>query len=595
MGELPAGLVQSLDGTNLTEGQATEMLAKISSFELGDGSTVSPPAVGVTVVVGPNNAGKSTLLREIHTHLNSEYHSQPFWRLVKSLSLEVAGTPADVVAWLAAHNRYSADAEGGFRSLGGANVSTSWLRQVMSTSWAQAGPTGRLGSTLAPFLVQYANTDSRLEQSKAAPARNDAREPATHPVHVLADDRVRLHQASGIASQVFGEALWLDDYSAQHRLRVGELLADAPRRDEIDAAYRDELLSLPELAQQGDGMRSFFGLLLPLLAASFPIVLVDEPEAFLHPPQAAALGRQLGRLSVENELQVVIATHDRHLLTGLLESKTPLTIVRVDRFSQGTGARQIDPIELTQIWDEPALRYSNALDGLFHRLVVLVEGDRDARFYAASLDVANEIGEVNLPVSEVLFVPCGGKGGMAKIAKALRGLGVPVVAVPDIDLLSVEAETRKLVEALGGDWTDFESDFAAATARISKDASALQVCELAAVLGDDPTAPLTKELRRSVERVLKTAGSGWNQVKAGGVSALGAGGVGAAAARLLDALDVLGLVVVRVGELESFAPDLDVSKGSNWVPAALAAEAHRSPEALAHVRRLGGALAGQQE
>lgn len=590
MNDLPPGLIQALEGAALTDGDGSQLSVKLSGIELGDGSTVVPPTVGVTVVVGPNNAGKSTLLREINRHLNAEHHTQPPWRLVKGVSLAVTGTAADVVAWCAAHSRFTSDGEGAFRSLSGANLGTSWMRHQLPTVWQQASVVGRLGSTLAPFLVHHADTDSRLAQSKAAPVRNDAREPASHPVHVLADDRSRLQRASGIAQQVFGEALWLDDYSAQQRLRVGALITPAPRRDEVDAPYRDELLNLPELSEQGDGMRSFFGLLLPLLSASFPMVLVDEPEAFLHPPQAAALGRQLGQLSVDNELQVVIATHDRHLLTGLLESRTPLTIVRVDRFSGGTGARQIDPSELTELWNEPALRYSNALDGLFHRLVVLVEGDRDARFYAAALDAANESGDMDLPVSEVLFVPCGGKGGMAKIAKALRGLGVPVVLVPDIDLLSVKSDTQRLVTVLGGDWSDYEADFSAATARINKDAAPLQVHDLVAVLGHDGAAPLTKDLRRSVERVLKTAGSGWNQVKAGGVAALGTGGVGAAAVRMLDAFDAIGLVVVRVGELESFAPDLDVSKGANWVPAALAVDAHRSPEARNHMVRIGGAL-----
>lgn len=594
MDDLPVGLVQALHDTNLVDGDGGQLSVKIAGIELGDGSTVVPPAVGVTVVVGPNNAGKSTLLREINRHLNAEYHTHPPWRLVNGVPLALTGTPADLVAWVAAHSRFTSEGEGSFRSLGGGNLGTSWMRHQLPMVWQQASVLGRLGSSLAPFLVHHADTDSRLAQSKAAPARNDAREPASHPVHVLADDRSRLQRASSIAQQVFGEALWLDDYSAQQRLRVGEVLTPAPRRNELDAVYRDELLNLPELSEQGDGMRSFFGLLLPLLSASFPMVLVDEPEAFLHPPQAAALGRQLGQLSVDNQLQVVIATHDRHLLTGLLESQTPLTIVRVDRFSGGTGARQIDPNELKEIWNEPALRYSNALDGLFHRLVVLVEGDRDARFYAAALDAANEVEDVDLPVSEVLFVPCGGKGGMAKIAKALRGLGVPVVLVPDIDLLSVKAECQKLVEVLGGDWSEYQVDFSAATARISRDAAPLQVDDLIAVLGKDGDMPLTKELRRSVERVLKTAGSGWNQVKAGGVAALGAGGVGAAAVRLLDAFDALGLVVVRVGELESFAPDLEVSKGANWVPAALAADAHRSLEARRHIVRIGGALTGGQ-
>lgn len=104
-----------------------------------------------------------------------------------------------------------------------------------------------------------------------------------HPLHSFEDDRRRLCRASRLAEEVFGEPLHLDDYSAAHRLKVGALNVAAPPRDADDNAYRDALLALPELAEQGDGIRSFFGQLLPLLARTYPLVLIDEPEAFFHP------------------------------------------------------------------------------------------------------------------------------------------------------------------------------------------------------------------------------------------------------------------------------------------------------------------------
>jgi hypothetical protein len=56
-------------------------------------------------------------------------------------------------------------------------------------------------------------------------------------------------------------------------------------------ANLDAVLSLPLLHEQGDGVRSFVGLLHSL--ARLPLVLIDEPEAFLHPPHARLLGRVL--------------------------------------------------------------------------------------------------------------------------------------------------------------------------------------------------------------------------------------------------------------------------------------------------------------
>jgi len=47
-------------------------------------------------------------------------------------------------------------------------------------------------------------------------------------------------------------------------------------------------MSVPLVGDQGDGVRSFVGLLLDTMV-SMPIVLIDEPEVFLHPPHARLL------------------------------------------------------------------------------------------------------------------------------------------------------------------------------------------------------------------------------------------------------------------------------------------------------------------
>jgi hypothetical protein len=359
----------------------------------------------------------------------------------------------------------------------------------------------------------------------------------------------------------------------------------APVRDSDDGTYRDALLALPELAEQGDGMRSFFGQLLPLLARSYPLVLIDEPEAFLHPPQAALLGRALGDLAAENNVQLLLATHDRHLLTGLIESGVDLSVVRIDRKHKAALARQLSAANLRAVWSDPAVRYSNALDGLFHRLVVLVEGDGDARFYAASLDAAAEQGDLPFAPSDVLFVPCNGKGGMAKLARALVGLGVPVVASPDLDILQHAGELRTIIEALGGIWSDVANKHTAAVAGIAKRAAPLLISDLVQALPTDKSAPLDDEVREIVERLLRTAVGGWEAIKISGVSALGGGGAGAAGAELIEALDQRGLVAVREGELESFDHALGAGK-ARWVAAALEAGVQNRPGPIAHVRRL---------
>lgn len=65
--------------------------------------------------------------------------------------------------------------------------------------------------------------------------------------------------------------------------------------------------SLPKLQRQGDGLRSFAGTIMSLLVHPTSAILLDEPEAFLHPPQARRLAEVISN-EVPGGCQVVIAT-----------------------------------------------------------------------------------------------------------------------------------------------------------------------------------------------------------------------------------------------------------------------------------------------
>jgi hypothetical protein len=347
------------------------------------------------------------------------------------------------------------------------------------------------------------------------------------------------------------------------------------------------------LEQQGDGMKSLLGLLLPLITATYPIILVDEPEAFLHPPQAFQLGRALGQLARESRVQLVLATHDRNLLAGLLAAQAPLSVVRLTRHGDTTEAAQLPADQLAELWTDPVLRYSNVLDGLFHQLVVLGEAERDCRFYGAALDAADEATTLPIPAADVLFVPANGKAGMARLASALRAVAVEVVASPDLDILNERPPLEKLFMALGSDWAPLQDDYARSTApfrgpreptRVSNVRIAiLQLLDEA--LKEDPEARYGPEISMQIRDALRSTGSPWLALKDYGALAF-KGDSALAAERLLTELADGRVVAVRVGELEGFAPGLGIPKGKSWLPAALEAGAHRLPAAQEHVRRL---------
>lgn len=74
---------------------------------------------------------------------------------------------------------------------------------------------------------------------------------------------------------------------------------------------------MPLLRDQGDGVKNFVGLILNIVAAPFFYLLIDEPDLYLHPPQADLIGRLIGSLK-RPETQVFLATHSADLLKGLI-------------------------------------------------------------------------------------------------------------------------------------------------------------------------------------------------------------------------------------------------------------------------------------
>ncbi|MFS0702891.1 AAA family ATPase [Cellulomonas sp. 179-A 9B4 NHS] len=463
--------------------------------------------------------------------------------------------------------------------------------------WAQYD---QLTDSLAPFVVYFADAKGRLNFPHEIAQRPDIADPPAHPLHKLQDDPSLLQAVSRRSHEVFRQPLTLDRLSQLARLRVGVPDVAPPTIDAVTPEYRAALSNLVPVSEQGDGMRSFMSLLLPLITGISKVVIIDEPEAFLHPPQARALGRTLAELARDKRLQIVLATHDKNLLTGLLEpSDVEVSVVRLTRDNdREVKAHQLDDTSLRTIWSDAALRYTNVLDGLFHRLVVLCEAERDCHFYTAALDSLSDTEEVELPPSEVLFVPSGGKDGMVKLVRALGQISVPVVVSPDLDVLDDENKMRALVETMGRSWQTFAADYRIATQPFRQHRTPARASDVLlaidAVLRPLGEAPFSAAARESILAHTRHAESPWKALKRYGTEAF-LGEAAGAAGRLLDSLDQIGIVLVRRGELERMAPTLGVAKGPAWLPAALDAMAHTDEHAQAHIRRVveaGRALIG---
>ena len=330
-------------------------------------------------------------------------------------------------------------------------------------------------------------------------------------------------------------------------------------------------------------MRGFAGVILATSVGRETIVLIDEPEAFLHPPQARLLGSAL----VENRAvgrQLFVATHSSDLLRGILDSDSKETrVLRLTRQGAVNGVRLLDNAHIRELWDDPLLRYSNILDGLFHECVVVCEADADCRFFSAVHDsIHSELAEGTRRL-DVMFTHCGGKSRLPVVIRALREVDVPVRAVADFDVLADEQPLRNILDALRLEWSLIREDWKTVKNAIDSKKPELSTSEVSekitGVLSNVTEAFFPSKTKDEIQSILRRS-SPWSNAKAVGKAFVPAGQPARACERLLQAFRNAGLYVVEVGELEGFVRT-EGGHGPKWVNSVLRRDLLKDPELTA--------------
>jgi AAA domain, putative AbiEii toxin, Type IV TA system len=373
---------------------------------------------------------------------------------------------------------------------------------------------------------------------------------------------------------------------AQVPLHVGIRPFPELGEDRVSLSYVVKVEALPQLQTQGDGMRSFAGVLLASSVGRESILLIDEPEAFLHPPQAKLLGATLVEERGDAR-QLFIATHSTDVLRGVLDANSPdVKVLRIRRSGDVNTVHLLENSRVQELWSDPLLRYSNILDGLFHEGVVVCEADSDCRFYSALLEAAHDARSPDAKHPDLMFTHCGGKARLPLVIRSLREVDVPVRAVADFDVLSEEQPLRSIVEALGGDWVLFRPDWTLVKNSIDAkrpDLSTVDVRrEFERVLGQVTATVLPEKSRTELQGIVRRS-TAWSSAKLVGKSFVPSGDPSRACDRLLAGLQRVGLHVVDVGELEGFVRTAD-GHGPKWVNEVLARDLSNDPE-LEQARR----------
>ena len=552
----------------------------ISEVELSSGDHIAVPPRGITLLVGPNNVGKSRCLREIALRVGIvQPRGAHVHAVTKTLQTKREGTADEFYSWLTSRYQVRELGERDDQILGvGFNVrALGGLKSHTRDAWTQ--PDSGL-ILYGPALGTYLDTSNRLGAANAVGAIDPLTTAPTVPLQALYTDEVLESQLSSTFRTAFGVELAVDRLAAgQITIRCG-IRPDATQLGgHLSIPYAKEVRQRMEfVSEQGDGMKSYLACLLYTDVLQRPLVLIDEPEAFLHPPQARLLAQHLAREATGGDRQVVLATHSSDIVRGALDGGADVSVVRLTRSAAANHAKQLDASAIRNLWSDPLLRASNLLDALFHRQLVLCEGDGDCRFYRAVLDAIWESGD--FPRPDVMFAHTGGKHKLPVAVRAVVSAGVPTRVIVDIDALQEEKPLRGIWEALGGTWEEIADDrrcIAAAVRngerRISLGYFHEQVNKIVAESSDanleDATADRIRGLMRSE--------TGWSAVKRGGLAAIPSGDASERAEHLLAKLAGRGLHVVPVGELERFIQSV-AGHGPEWVADALQLDLAADPK-----------------
>lgn len=516
----------------------------IQSITFNDQTKIDLDKNDVIVFVGPNNSGKSAALRGLDLGVGSIARCGP---VIQNIALGYDGTSDNVLEWLQKIGIQSPQdlANKEVRTPYGAfhlnNVGNMW-------SNIRSGISG-----LSRVFCKLLAAEQRLLISKPAPSIALSRETATNPIHHLYRDDELREQVSESFKKAFGIDL-LVHYGAGNEIPLHTGI-EPPRTletDRVSQSYISNLEKLPRLETQGDGMRSFAGVLLEMVTGHCSILLIDEPEAFLHPPQARLLG-QLLVSKRQQDHQLFISTHSGDLLRGLLDSNASnVRIIRLSRDNTNINhIHQLKNDEVNVVWKDPLLRYSNILDGVFHEHVVACESDSDCRFYAAVTDALTDSSNANTRKPDVLFTHCGTKSRLAMIVKSLKHLGVPVSVITDFDILQTHDILKQIVDAAGGCWEDLVSDWKTVSQSISAknpDRSADTIkSEIEAILNRTPSksSSFPEDAVKNIKETLKNS-SPWSTAKTTGKSYVPSGTPTSAYNKLIANLENLSIFVVPV-------------------------------------------------
>jgi len=336
------------EGLNLSPENPERLRGYISKIIFNSGESLDINQNDIVLFVGPNNAGKSQSLKDIFTLAKSKMKSIVVSEVI------ITKTEGSLSALLDAVAVHTEQSDHSNYSMLGTNVT---YRSYFESDFSKSQYFGDFRN----FFIANIDTAARLTICK--PPNSIKRTGAKHhPIHYAAFNGEYRKWLSESFKRAFGvELIPNTQYGSEIPLCIGDSVKlsdsfeDEQQRLE---AYAAILETYKQVHNQGDGIKSFTGILLYLMLDYYCTYLIDEPESFLHPPQARVMGQIIGSSLAENQ-QAFISTHSDEVIKGLLEvCPNRIKIVRITRENDTNYFSVLDNEQFQEVWSDPLLKYS---------------------------------------------------------------------------------------------------------------------------------------------------------------------------------------------------------------------------------------------
>ncbi len=343
----------------------------------------------VTLLVGPNNSGKSIALTELHawaTQMVDPAQPWPGGWVIAAADATWPSTSDELQSFLGDRLLPPLPDEPGSLPLRSFSLAAS--AAPTSFGYVIARPTGQslaefCRTKILPHYVAMLDGRSRFALTEARTLTN-LRAPATnHLMAILRDDDLYTKLDDELVL-TFGLHLVIDitqPPSLQVALTPDKVPEGDSWRRALDESAVEFMASAQPLSQFSDGVKMYVGLMMAVASLPHVLLLIDEPEAFLHPSLVRRLGGRLAATARKRNANLIAATHSPDFLLGCVGEVPQTDIVRLTYEAGVATARPLPGREVEKLVSDPLLRSARALQALFARAAVVCEADADRAFY----------------------------------------------------------------------------------------------------------------------------------------------------------------------------------------------------------------------